>query len=65
MVLFKLFKVYQEAQGLFRLKDRASRFSEWPQLQADLLEMAEPGASATAKLSLHSRMLRTYSLLQP
>jgi hypothetical protein len=33
MVLYKLFKVYQEAQGLFRMKDKISRFSEWPQLQ--------------------------------
>lgn len=65
MVLYKLFKVYREAQALYRLKDSTSRYSDWPHMSADLLSMVEPSESPAAKLELHRRMLRTYCVLQP
>lgn len=65
MVLYKLYKVYREAQGLYRLKDSTSRYSDWPHLSADLLAMVEPSLAPAAKLDLHNRMLRTYCVLQP
>jgi hypothetical protein len=65
MVLYKLFKVYREAQALYRLKDSSSRYSDWPHMSADLLSMVEPDQPPAAKLELHRRMLRTYCVLQP
>lgn len=65
MVLYKLFKVYREAQGLYRLKDSSSKYSDWPHMSADLVSMAQPDQSPAAKLDLHRRMLRTYYVLQP
>lgn len=65
MVLYKLFKVYREAQALYRLKDSSSRYSDWPHMSADLLSMVEPEQPPAAKLELHRRMLCTYCVLQP
>jgi hypothetical protein len=65
MVLYRLFKVYKEAQALYRLKDSSSRYSDWPHMSADLLSMVEPDQPPAAKLELHRRMLRTYCVLQP
>lgn len=65
MVLYKLFKVYREAQALYHLKDSSSRYSDWPHMRADLLSMSQPEQSVGEKLDLHRRMLRTYCVLQP
>jgi hypothetical protein len=65
MVLYKLFKVYREAQALYRLKDSSSRYSDWPHMSADLVSMVDPTEAPAAKLALHGRMLRTYYVLQP
>lgn len=68
VVLYKLFKVYREAQALYRLKDSNSRYSDWPHMSADLLSMVPLGelaAETAAKLELHRQMLRTYTVLQP
>jgi hypothetical protein len=65
MVLYQLFKVYREAQALYRLKDSSSRYSDWPHMSQDLLSMVDPAQGPAAKLDLHRRMLRTYYVLQP
>jgi hypothetical protein len=65
IALYKLYKVYREAQAVYRLKDATSRFSDFPHLAADLVALADPAMSPGAKLALHARMLRTYAVLQP
>lgn len=36
-----------------------------PLLQSDLMELVQPTLSAAAKLDLHGRMSRTYTVLKP
>lgn len=33
LALYKVFRVYRDAQVVYRLKDRSSKYSEWPHLQ--------------------------------
>jgi len=63
MVMYQLLKVQREAARVFRLRDASSHYSEWPHIQVDLLQLAQPGPAA-AKLDLHRAMLRNYALLQ-
>jgi len=58
-------QVYREAVRLYRLRDRSSRFSEWPLLHTDLLELARPALQAGERLQLQQRMVRSYALFQP
>lgn len=64
-VLFKLYVVYCEAQAVYRLKDASSKFSDWPSLSADLVCLTDPAMPPAARLELHHRMMRTYTVLQP
>jgi hypothetical protein len=56
--------VYRRAVAVYRLRDRTSPFSEWPQLQQDLLELARP-AEPQWRLLVHKRMMSTYTVCRP
>jgi hypothetical protein len=57
-------QVYRRAAAVYGLYDTCSRYSEWPQLQQDLLELARPGPAAR-RLLVHQRMMATYTICKP
>lgn len=58
-------QVYREAARLYFMRDTTSRYSEWPLLHADLLDLARPGGAAAVRLELQQRMVRSYALFTP
>lgn len=63
LALYHLNRVYCEAVLLYRTSDRTSRYSEWPQLQSDLVELASV-VGADRKLAVLDRVMRTYKVFQ-
>jgi nuclear-control-of-ATPase protein 2 len=64
VALYLAHRAHREAQRLYRLRDRSSRWSEWPQLAADLQSLAS-GAPPAQMLATLERMVKAYAVLQP
>jgi hypothetical protein len=64
VALYLAHRAHREAQRLYRLRDRSSRWSEWPQLAADLQSLAS-GAPPGQMLATLERMVKAYAVLQP
>lgn len=63
--LFHLRQLYVEALRLYHLRDKRSRFSEWPQLHHDIVDLACQSTSPQQKMQTIERMMRSYAILQP